>query len=182
MDNQHDYLTTAQQYRPALYRLAGRILGNIHDDDTIEYIVSGVIQHIWQRMYCAGVEVKNLHGLLRKAVSRRCLDHLRDRPPEVSLDALAEDDSSEGWIQLCGVTDPPDMDMIRDVHTALECLEPLDQSIAWGTLVEGVSNATLAQELGISRGKVWHRLQVILPVLREKLRAYDGCRYPRPDA
>ena len=68
---------------------------------------------------------------------------------------------------------PQDLaDLQRDVHAALDTLDPVIQYAAWRVHVDGYTDAFVAEEVGWPRTTLRRKLHLDLTRLRKPLRAY----------
>ena len=87
-----DQTAEFERHRPRLLRVAGRVLGDLHEAED-------VVQNAWLRMDASDGDIENLPAWLTTVTTRLCLDRLRARIPvpeaDVEVVETAPDASEE---------------------------------------------------------------------------------------
>ena len=161
------------RYAVSAHRLAYRIIG---DRDLADEVVQEAFLCLWRTRHAYRAEIGHLDAWLNTLVHRRAVDALRRRaarPRTFPLDdarvALVAETTRGPEAQAC------DQDQAQRVLIAIDGLASSSARVLRLALVEGHTNAEIAQLLGIPLGTVKTRIargrqQVRESVSRESLR------------
>jgi RNA polymerase sigma-70 factor (ECF subfamily) len=131
----NDTVATFDAHRPALLRVAYRMLGSIADAED-------VLQEAWLRWAETDkAAVRVPAAFLRRVVTRLCLDHLKSA-------RVRHEDYSGPWLPEPVVEPEPVEDVTLPLMLALERLSPLERAAFLLHDVFGESFEDIAQSLG----------------------------------
>ena len=131
-----DQTAEFERQRPRLLRVAGRVLGDLHEAED-------VVQNAWLRMDASDGDIENLPAWLTTVTTRLCLDRLRARIPvpeaDVEVVETAPDASEElALAETVGVA----------LHILLDRLTPTERVAFVLHDSFGFDFATIAEILG----------------------------------
>lgn len=184
--SEQDFLALVQAARPVLHVHAHQILGDRASQDDVEDIVEVVIQEAWRRVFLptpSEPPIEELtRGYLWLAIYHRCMDFIRDAPPEIPLSDLADpdEDTAPDWDHLPVDPNAPRVPYVRpDWSVKLDVRAAVDRIPIWAAdllirrHVDGQTLEEIARETGIPLGGgLVRRLAMAEALLRAELRDY----------
>lgn len=132
-----------------------RIIG---DSDSAEDIVEDVFTKAWQHI-SSGAVIENFHSYMYRGVRNACISYLRDSRPMEDIEKIPDIDEE--------VVDTS----LRDarIWKAIEDLPDRCRDIFLMSKRDGLSNAEIAEELGLSEKTVKNQMTKAFSRLRETL-------------
>lgn len=130
----------------------------VEDADIAEEIVANTFANIWQKIH-DGYEIDNFKSYIYGAVRNECLSHLRNKKEHVGLENLREIDEE--------TIETSERD--AKIWKAISDLPPKCREIFLLSKRDGLSNADIAEELGISIKTVKNQMTKAFSRLRDAL-------------
>jgi len=158
-----------ETFYPVMCHLAYQYL---KDEDSAEAIVQDVISGLWEKKDTLSIQ-QSLKSYLFQAVRNRCLNHLKSFNVKnvkfIQPGSYLEDEVLDGSFPLGHLLES---ELETELESILQSLPQQTKSVFLKSREEGMSNAEIAREMGISENTVKYHIKKALAVFREAMRLY----------
>lgn len=134
----------------------------VGDLDEAKGLVHEVFVTVWEKFDTLPPD-SNYRSYLYTAVRNKCLNYIRDKKKNVTLDAIREQDS----IELN--TSMETLELSREIEIGIQMLPEKCRMVFEFSRLEGLKYEQIAQKMGISVKTVEAQMSKALNILREHL-------------